>query len=343
MPQLGTGIVPAAGAIANELVATVRRAFLESVIVQIWKSSPLTCALLQSAMLASGGLSPVTAPVQGNPMVTGQWVGYDGSFNQPGVTPGLQNAEFNLKAFTTAIPFLGFEGLVQMDYDVVPLIDARMNDATNVTIDAFSNTMYNNVTNTQQLIGLPGAIDDGTAAATYGGIARNSSNSLGTNWWQSTTVTNSGGAVTPTRNLIMQYISQIFKKTGEKPKMGIMGVGTWTQLTQDFTPQERYNTDRTGSYGETGNVVNSLFDAVMIANVPIYCDPYCPEGTLYLLNTDYMSLYIHEKAGFQFTGFESTLPNGQFGYIGAILTLLELVNVKPVVHGKFSNLAFLPI
>src|SRR5258708_26935093 len=115
MPQFGAGIVPQAGSIANELSFVTRRAFLERVIIQIYVASPLICALIQSAQMASGGLSPITAPLQGNPMVTGQWVGYDGSFNQPGVTPGLQNAEFNLAAFTTAIPFLGFEGLVQMD------------------------------------------------------------------------------------------------------------------------------------------------------------------------------------------------------------------------------------
>ena len=81
----------------------------------------------------------------------------------------------------------------------------------------------------------------------------------------------------------------------------------------------------------------------MVGSVPVYCDPKCPEGILYLLNTDYLSLYIHEKAGFQFTGFESTLPNGQFGYIGAMLTLLELVSVKEQCHGKFDGLGFLNI
>jgi hypothetical protein len=344
MPTLGVGILPAAGSIASELESVTRRAFMESVIVQIWKSSPATCAFLSNAMLASGGLNPITAPIQGNPMVTQQWTGYSGTFNQPGVTPGLQNAEFALAASVTAIPFLGFEGLVQLDYDVVPLIDARMNDATNGTIDQFSTAMYNNITNQQALIGLPAAIDDGTNASAYGGIARNSTNSLGNSYWQSTVVSNSGGAVTPTRNLFYQYVAQVTKKTGEKPKMGLVGFGTFAQLVEDFTAFERYNTGPgSNAYGDGGNVVNALFDALMIAGVPIYADPYCPEGELYLLNTDYLSLYIHEKAGFQFTGFESTLPNGQFGYVGAVLTLLQLVNVKPIVHGRFANLNYLPI
>lgn len=341
MPILGSGIVPASGAVAAELEATTRRGFMEKYIVQIWKSSPLTCALLSSALMASGGLSPITGVVQGNPMVNTQNTDYSGTFNKPGVIPGLQDAEFNLSAYVTPIPFLGFEGLVQVDYDVVPIIEARMNDATNSTIDAFSTALWNNVSNQQAIIGLPGAIDDGTFAASYGGIARNSTNSQGTNWWQSTYVSNTGGAVTPTRNLFMQYIAQVTKKNGEMPKMGICGLGTWTMLTEDFTAQERYVVDSAGAYGD--GTVRSMFQAVMVGGVPIYADPYAPEGIVYLLNTDYLSMYIHEKAGFQFTGFESTLPNGQFGYIGAILTLLQLVNVKPQAHGKFANIDYLNI
>lgn len=337
MPQFGSGVVPPAGAIATELTAVTRRAFIPKVFVQIWQASPLIAALIQAAQVASGGLSPITAPLQGNPMVTGQWMGYDGSFNQPGVTPGLQNAEFNLKAFTTAIPFLGFEGLVQLDYDVVPIIEARMNDATNVTIDTFANALYLNVANQQQMIGLQSAVDDGTFAASYGGISRTQA---GNAWWKSTYV-HGNGSVTPTRNLLMQYIAQVTKKNGEMPKIGICGLGTWTLLTQDFAGLERFVINPGESFVEGG--VKSLFQALMIGGVPVYADPKCPEGVLYLLNTDYLSLYIHEKAGFHFTGFESTLPNGQFGYLGALLTLLELVSVKAQSHGKFDGLSFLNI
>src|SRR5215475_14882973 len=117
MPNvLGQGILPAPGAIATELTSVVRRAFMPRVYVQLWKSAPLMACLMSAAQVASGGLAPITAPVQGAPMVGGQWVDYSGSFDQPGVMPGILNAEFNLKAFCTPVPFLGFEGLVQLDY-----------------------------------------------------------------------------------------------------------------------------------------------------------------------------------------------------------------------------------
>ena len=336
MPQFGSGIVPASGAIASELSSVVRRAFMPRVYVQLWKSAPLMAALLSSAQVATGGLSPITAPLQGAPMVSGQWIDYSGSFQQPGVQPGIQNAEFNLKAFVSTIPFLGMEGLVQLDYSVVPLIEARMNDSTNVTIDTFATSLFNNVSNQQQLIGLPAAIDDGTFSVSYGGVSRTTNT-----FWKSTYV-HGAGNVTPTRNLMLQYISQVSKTTGEMPSLGVMGFGTWTLLAQDFTSQERYNISPSSAFG-ADKKAESLFRALDVAGVPFYADPYCPEGVLYLINTNYLSLFLHERAAFSFTGFESTLPNNQLGYIGAILSLLELVDVKCKAHGKFDGLAFLNI
>jgi hypothetical protein len=307
------------------------------VYVQIWKAAPLIACLLSAAQVASGGLSPITAPVQGAPMVSGQWTDYSGTFQQPGVQPGIQNAEFNLKAFVTPVPFLGFEGLVQLDYAVVPLIDARFNDATNVSIDAFATSLFNNIANTSQLVGLPGAVDDGTFLNSYGGIAR-----LTNQFWKSTFVNNTT-AVVPTRNLMIQYIAQVTKTTGEMPTIGIMGAGTWALLAEDFTPQERYMINPSERLDSGNFVGHSSFQALDIQGVPFYADVYCPEGTIYLINTNYLNLFLHERAAFSFSGFESTLPNNQFGWISAILTLMELVNVKPKCHGKFTGLQFLPI
>jgi len=329
-------VLPPQGALANELTYVTRRNFIPKLFVQIGNASPTMSAFIQMSKVATGGVSPVTVPVQGNAMTAGQWVGYDGSFNQPGVIPGIQNAEFDLKGFVTPIPFLGMEGLVQIDYSVVPLIEARMNDAVTQTIIAFSNALFNNYTNTQQLIGLIGAVDDGTNLVTYGNISRTSNP-----FWKATFVQNTGVTPTPTRMLILQYIAQLTKKQGERPKLGLLNFGTWTQLAADFAGYERYNVTPDKNFGmiETG----ALFSAIEVGGVPIYADPYIPEGTLYLLNTDYLGLYIHERAAFHFTGFESTLPNSQFGYIGAILTLLELVCVKPICQLKVGNLGFINI
>lgn len=321
---IGGGILPASGSGQyNELVAVTRRAFIPKMIVQIYNSSPLAAALLSNAQSAGGGVSPITVPTQGAPFVTPSFTDYSGSFNAPTVQQGTYNAEFNLKMLVTPVPFLGMEGLAQQDAAIIPLIEARMNDATNGMMDSTGTALYNNYTNTQQFIGLPGAIDDGTNLATYGNINRSTYP-----FWQSKRY--AAGSVNPTRANVMQYIGGVVKKCGEKPNCGVMGMGTWLQLSQDFLGLERYNVNPGGSYGGDGEgKAAASFEAISVAGIPIYADPYCPEGTMYLFNTNYMSLYVHDLASFQFTGFESMLPNYQIGFVGAVMLAAELVLTKP--------------
>ena len=330
---IGGGIVPATGSQQfNELTYVTRRAFIPKLVVQIYNSTPLMAALIANSQSASGGVSSVTVPVQGAQFVNAQWSDYSGSFAQPSVQQGAYNAEFDLKLMISPVPFLGMEGAVQNDAAIIPLIEARMNDATNVMMDAMATALYTNTTNTQQFIGLPAAVDDGTTAATYGNITRSSTVNP---WWRSKVY--AAGSVNPTRQNMLQYIAGTVKNGAEVPTFAVCGLGTWALLAQDFVGQEQYViTPGNGFDGET-NGPQAAFRALMVAGVPVYPDPYCPEGTVYFLNTNYLSLYIHEQGSFVFTGFESTLPNWQIGYVGAVLMIAELVNTKPKSMTKVTG------
>lgn len=333
MPTLGQGIIPG-GSYGTELSYITRRAFIPRLIVQIGANCPLSSALLANAQPAMGGISSVTVPVQGSNMTALQWTGVDGSFSQPINTQGIWNAEFNLKGAVIPIPYLGFESLIQQGHDVIPRLDAVMNDAGNVYADSIATTLYNNTTNSQQMIGLPGAVDDGTNLITYGGLNRNTNT-----WWKSKRYSTSSA---PTRALVAQYITGLFKYCGELPNMGVMGPATWQSLQNDFLSVEQFRvTGDVDFLGTSG--AHSAFRALSVSGVSIYMDPYCPEGTLMLLNTGYLALHIHEKASFAFTGFESTLSNFQVGYIGAVLSLLELVCVKPKTQAVITGFTYVTI
>jgi hypothetical protein len=338
MPVLGTGIVPSGGAnsLGQELQYVTRRAFVKKLVVQIYNTSPLLAALLANSQPATGGVSSVTIPAQGTQYVNMQWVGYDGSFNQPSVQPATVDLEYNLKGAVIPIPYLGFEGLLQEAHEVIPLLAARMNDAGNVYCDGVATALFGNTTNPQQIIGLPGAVDDGTNLVTYG----NQSRTL--NPWLKSKRYNASAA-NPTRALVMQYITGTFKYSGEVPTFGIMGPATWQSLANDYLPLEQYTITPEKAFDTEPWGARAAFRALMVAGVPIYMDPYCPEGTLYLLNTGYLAFYIHERAAFAFTGFESTLSNFQLGYIGAVLSLLELVCAKPKCCTVVTNLNFVSI
>lgn len=330
---IGGGILPASGTSQyNELTFVTRRAFIPKLVVQLYNSTPLMAALLANSQQASGGVSSVTVPVQGAQFVNAQWSDYSGSFNQPAVQQGAFAAEFNLKLMIAPVPFLGMEGVVQQDYAIIPLIEARMNDATNVMLDAMAFSLYNNITNTQQFTGLPLAVDDTTSGtSTYGNIDRTTNT-----WWRSKVY--NAGTVNPTRQNMLQYISGTVRNCGEVPSFGVCGMGTWTLLAQDYVGQESYVITPGSGFDGPSDGPQAAFRALMVAGVPIYPDPYCPEGTVYFLNTNYLSLYVHEQGSFVFTGFESTLSNWQVGYVGAVLTIAELVSTKPKSMTRVTNL-----
>lgn len=331
----GTGIMPQAGSIATELTYITRRAFVPKMVVQIYNNSPTMASLLGNAQPAYGGVSSVSVPVQGAPFVSGQWSGYDGSFNQPSDQQGAYLFEGNLKLFIVPIPFLGMEGILQLDHAIIPKIEAKMNDATNVTMDTFSTALFNNTTNLQAILGFPAAIDDGTNAATYGNIARSNV------WWQSKVYTATGN---PTRQALLQYIAGTAKAGGEKPTFGVCGFGTWALLAQDYQGLEQFVITPGAAFdADTGSGPRSGFDALMVCGIPVYADQYCPEGTIYLINSNYVNLYVHVMASFQFTGFESTLSNFQLGYVGALVCILELVNVKPKANSRIGGFNFLTL
>lgn len=333
MPVFGQGIVPS-GNVGVELSYVTRRAYIPKMIVQIYNTSPAFAALLANAQTASGGVSSVTVPLQGQAFVNSQWSDYSGSFNQPISQQGAFVGEFNLKSLITPIPFLGMEGAVQLDHAVIPLIEARMNDSTNNMADAFSQALYNNYTVNNQLIGFPGAIDDGTNLVTYGNVNRTANP-----WWQSKRY--AAGSVNPTRILLVKYIAGVNKFGAEMPTMGLMGFGTWSLLAADYIGSESYQIQPGQGFDSDADRPRSAFRALDVAGVPIYADPYCPEGLLYLVNTNYLNLYVHDQASFAFSGFESLLSNYQLGYIGIVLTLAELVLTKPrscgIITGLNSN------
>lgn len=326
MALIGTGIVPA-GPTGAQLEATTRRAFIPKAIVQIYQSTPVLAAGLANAQTASGGVSSITVPVQGAPFVTAQATDFSGSFAQPAVLNGITESDWNLCAIVVPIPFLGMEGILQLSAAVVPLIEARMNDAGNQIADYASTQLWTNATyGGINIDGFP-LIANNTGL--YGNIDRTPA---GNSWWRANVQADTGN---PTRNKILNWIiSAMAFNGGEMPNFGVTDPGTWSLLAQDFTSLEQYQITPQSSFDQSNAGARSAFTALSVAGVPIYMDPYSPvdqagKGQFLFFNTRYYSFYIHEAAAFAFTGFASTLPNFQLGYIGALVAVLQDLTVKP--------------
>jgi hypothetical protein len=334
MAVYGQGVVPSSGNITNELTAVMRRAFVPKLVVQIYSAAPVLSLMMRNAQRARGGLSQVTVPVQGSSFVNFGWTGYDGSFPQPQVLTGTQQAAWNLSVGTVPIPLLGMESLLQQTETIIPLVKARMVDAKTVAVQAISSAMFGSAnSNPLQINGFQDIYDDGTVAPVYGGINRNAS---GQGYWKSNKYSTS---LTPSRTTMMtQIMSLTAKAGGESPDFIVMSLSDWTTLMEDYMSVEQFNTDPATKYGND-NSVNAGFRALMLANIPILADPFCPKGTAYIINSKYLGLYISEDANFAFSGWHSLISNNQIAQVGVIITAMALANTKPVTGMQLSNVA----
>ena len=322
-PVLGSGLVPG-GALGAQLAAITRRAFIEAVYVQIYQSHPLLSLFMANAKAARGGVSQITVPIQGSSFVSFNWGSFAGDFAMPTDAAALQDAQFNLKLGMVPIGFFGMEAILQSSEVVIPKLRAVMSDASVVMKQAYAQSLYaNNYANPQAWDSLTQAYDDGTNAPAYGGITR-----AGNQMWQGQLITSSGPPVT-TRVGCSQILARVQNGAGgEAVDYGVMHPANWTSLMTDFMNLEMF-TSKPKSIYDKDDVVNAGFRAIRVLDTPIFPDPFCPLGTMFLINSRYTGLYMSEYAPMTFSGFESQIPIGQISSIGVLISASDLVCAKP--------------
>lgn len=323
MPLLGAGLIPS-GPIGQELAATVRRVFAIAVVSLIYKQNPLLALLLRNAIRASGGVSPYTQPVQTGQYVESSWIGPAGQFNIPPDVAATVNAEFNLCALATPVTSYGLEQLVTQDaVAVCSRLMLKMNDLKNSAVAALADALFtSNGGNVLQMFGLLDAYGNATTAPIYGGLDRTVYPQ-----WQGLVVPTAGAILT--RQAFIPYLLRAAKNAGgEALDFVVMSIEDWTTLMTDFQQVERYNNDPSSRWGKD-DPVNSGFRGLLLGDTPIFFDLNCPPGLAVGFNSKYITLVVHEDANFSWTGWYSTIPQGQIASVGLTLTALNLVCSKP--------------
>ena len=322
MPVLGAGIVPG-GLIGAEQTALIRRAFARWVVVQIYKQNPTLALLLRNAIRASGGVSLYTQPVQYQRYVSSSWMGPAGNFDIPADRTGAVNAEFNLCALATPVTSFGLEQLVTQDaVAVASRLLLKMNDMKNSALEQLSTSLFSATTSPLQMFGLNdayGATD--SAVLPYGGLSRVTYPD-----WAGTVTT--GGAALTRVAFVPLMLKAVKRAGGEALDFVVMSIEDWAALMASYQADERYLNDPTSRWGKE-DPVNSGFRGLLLGDTPIFYDLNCPQGTAYGFNSRYITLVVHEDCNFAWTGWYSTIPQGQIASVGLTLTALNLVCSKP--------------
>jgi hypothetical protein len=252
-------------------------------------------------------------------------MGPSGQFNLPSDVAATVNAEFNLCALATPVQSLGLEQLVTQDaIAVASRLMLKLNDLKNSSLAALATALFgSNAANVAlQMFGLLDAYDDGTTVAVYGGLSRATYPT-----WAGLVVP-AAGAILTRATFIPQMLKAVKHAGGEALDFVVTSLEDWTTLLTDFMTLERYNNDPSSRWGKD-DPVNSGFRGLLLGDTPIFFDLNCPVGTAFGFNSKYITLVIHEDANFAWTGWYSTIPQGQIASVGLSLTALNLVCSKP--------------
>jgi hypothetical protein len=176
------------------------------------------------------------------------------------------------------------------------------------------------------------------ATGVYGGLDRATYPT-----WAGLAVT--GGAALTRAAFIPILLKAVKNSGGEALDFVVMSIEDWTTLMSDFLALERYNNDPSSRWGKD-DPVNSGFRGLLLGDTPIFFDLNCPVGLAFGFNSKYITLVIHEDANFAWTGWYSTIPQGQIASVGLSLTALNLVCSKPstgvVISGITGGAAGFP-
>jgi hypothetical protein len=328
---ISSGIVPG-GLTGQQLSYITRRAIIPTVFVQVYQAHPLLSLLMANTQAAMGGVGQITFPVQGSPFTSFQWGGFGGDFQIPQDQVALNNAQFNLKAGMVPIGFFGFESIIQSSEVVIPKLRAVTSDAATVMKQALATSLYSyNTANNLALDSLVAAYDAGANFPTYGGINRTTNA-----YWQGQYYPNSA-TITNRIGIANAIVKVQAGAGGESPDMVVMNPVNWAALMSDFISSEIYNTDPRSRYGRN-DLVNSGFRALRVVDVPVFADPFCPVGEMYMINSKYLAMFMHPALQMFFTGFESLVSQGQLASIGVLVAGLNMCCMKPSTGAHFTGM-----
>lgn len=211
---------------------------------------------------------------------------------------------------------------------ILDLVEAEMETArlslsnrlgTDLFLDGTGNSNKN-------LLGLIAAVDDGTNVATYGGIARNSNGAQGTAVRGN--LNSTGGTLNPA--LVNTAMGSATIQP-HRPDLIVTTQAMWDRFWERAQPEQRVP-----SGPGFDDLARIGFIAINFNGAAVVVDSHCASGNLWLLNTDFIKLVVHEDRDFVFTGFQK--PTNQDAMVGQLLWAGQLIFQSPRLNTRMTGL-----
>lgn len=293
----------------DALTATTRKHYLKPLVDNVFNATPLLSYLRRKQKPAPGGTKLVQPLIYAANTSRGSYQGYDVLTVAP--TEEITAAEYDWKQLYVTLTISGAEEAKNRGTAaVLNLLESKMEIAKQSLIEMFSKQLWGDGTGNggKDITGIQAAIDDGTNVAVYGGINRATHT-----WWKSQYGAGTGG----NRPLSLSLVNSMITATtrgADRPDLIVTTPELWDALWEILQKQQRYEATRVADTG---------FDEIRFRGRSVVYDDDCPEGSMWFINSDYLTLRPHvEYANFKDTGWKKPVNQD-----AAVMQLLWMGNL----------------
>jgi hypothetical protein len=279
--------MPAGNSNFDALLSTTLANYRDQLTDNVFTARPLTYFLMDKGRIRmlDGGTKIVEPLIYGQNSTVSSYSGYDTISLT--AQAGISAAEYDWKQYAASIAISGIEEAKNNgEAEIINLLEAKIMQAEESMREGFNQMFFGDGTgnSNKNWNGLGNLVESGN---TVGGI--DSSDALN-DWWRSYEE-NTAGALTLAQ---MATAYNSVSVGNDHPDMVLTTQTLFEKYEALLQPQLRYTDTKTADAG----FQNLLFKAA-----PVVYDVHCPAGTMFFLNSKYITLVGHSGKWFQQTEF----------------------------------------
>lgn len=309
----------------DQISTTTQKAYIPVVVDNFFSSNPTFVFLVRKGKKLEGGAT-IVQPVVLNQNSTA--TSYSGADVLPvAFDEEITGAEFNWSQYAVSISITGLDDARNSGpYAVVNLVKSKIQIAEASLRQQVGADLQGDGTGNggKNITGLAAAVDDGTNVGTYGNISRTTF----TKWKANYSANGGVGRALTMALLNAQYENA--SKDNTRPNLILATHTCYTKYMSLLQPNVRYGDTKLADMG---------FPNLFFQGRPFVVDEQIqttPTEIMWMLNTNFMDLYIHIKRNFFFVPFQ-TLAN-QDAVVAKILLMLQLVCSSPRMNTQIRDL-----
>lgn len=318
---------------SNVVTSLARRHIVPEIVDNIYASNLLLFRLIRANKRIVRGGTQIEVPLMYARMSSGgPYQGYDTLTVTPSDT--VKNAAFDWRQQYVNVTIDGLT-LIKTDQpeaiaNIIQMFfaQAEMEMAENLAVGLFSDA----VTDPKQIDGLKGAVDDGTVAATYGGLLRSSNT-----WWKSQIDSS-------TSTLGYTALNSFFGACAEGGKHPTLLISRQDQYDRFWAlnmAKMNFQNNLPGMYDQqlaSAGFTNQLFNGVPWAvDSHVFDGPNTSNSALLFLCEDFINWVVSPRADIYLEDFQT--PVNQDAMVAKMLWAGQLVLSNCARQGKMTNLS----